>query len=215
AASEYHYIEVAQLRERVKSGYHRFDRTGPLHLRGREGRLDSRIALRDDGLDVMPRGSDRAGHDADAARRRRQRALPFEREDTFRGEPALERLKTEVRIARARRPQVVDHQLAAAVAGVELDVAVRQDLRAIPRRERDLCGLHREERAAQLPDVVPQREVDVTLRRDRGLHHFAFDPEILELVAGLDVRVKPRHDLADADDAARRARDTHPSACPL
>ena len=108
---------------------------------------------------------------------------------------------------------VVDAELAAAVAVIELDPPVREDLRPVARRERDLRRLRREQHALQLADVVAQREVHVTRGRRLRLKDLALDPQVLELVAGLDVLGQPDRELTDAQDVLRRARDTHPSAC--
>src|SRR5439155_57749 len=83
-----------------------------------------RVAPRDDLLDVVPHRTDRARDHADAPRRRRERALAFDRKESLGGEPPLERFEPEVRVARASRPDVVDLKLAPPVLGVELDVAV-------------------------------------------------------------------------------------------
>jgi hypothetical protein len=113
---------------------------------------------------VAPGSTDRARDDADASRRRRQRALPLLSEETLGDESSLERLEPEVRVAGARGADVVDTELATSLTVIELDPAVRQHLRAIAWRERDLRGLRREEHRLQLTHVVAQREVHVTRR---------------------------------------------------
>ena len=95
----------------------------------------------------MPHRADGTRDHADPSRRGRERTLALDREESFRGEAALQRLETQVRIPGARGTQVVHHELAAAVLRIELDVPVGEDLVAIARRERDLRGLHREEGA--------------------------------------------------------------------
>src|SRR6185503_11460108 len=208
-----HNVQLAQLREPVQRADERLDRADALHLRGREDELDAWIATRDDGLHIAPGRTDRARDDADAPRSRRERALALLCEEALGGEPSLERLETEVRISGARRTNVVDAELAAALSVIELDPPVREDLGAVARRQGDLRGLRREEHRLQLTDVVAKCEVDVTRRRHARLRDFAFDPEVLEVVAGLDVLGQPDGELTDAQDIPRRARDTHPSAC--
>src|SRR6185295_19437886 len=206
-------IQLAQLREAIERTDQRLHRAYALHLRGSEDQLDARIATRDDGLHIAPGGTDRTRDDADTTRCRRERALPLLCEETLGGKPSLESLEAEERVARAGRAYVVDAQLAAAIAVVELDPPVREDLGPVARREGDLRRLRREEHALQLADVVAQREVHVTRGRRLYLKDLALDPEILELVAGLDVLGQPDGELTDAKDIPRRARDTHPSAC--
>ena len=78
------------------------------------------------------------------------------------GETSLQRFES---AGRAGGPKVVHLELAAPILRVQLDVAVREDLAPVARRERDLRGLHREEHALQLPDVVAKREVHMADRR--------------------------------------------------
>ena len=184
-----------------------------MHQSRREDQFHPRIAARDDGLHVTPGGANRARDHAHATRRGRERALALLREETLGDQAPLQRLETQERIARARGTNVVDPQLAAALAVIELDPAVREDLRPVARRQGDLRGLRGEQHALQLADVVAKGEVDVTRRRDARLRDLALDPQILELVTRLDVLGQPHRELADAQDVLRRARDTHPSAC--
>ena len=186
AARDDYDVQFAQLRQSIQRSDQRLHGTDALHLRGGEDQLDARIATRDDGLHVAPRGADRARDDANATGRRRKRALAFQREEAFGGEPPLERLKTEERVTSTRGTDVVDPELAAAVTVVELDPAVREDLRPVARRERNLRSLRREQNALHLTHVVLEREVHVPGGRYARLEHLAFDPEILELVAGLE-----------------------------
>src|SRR4029077_16642283 len=133
AAREDDHIEIADLRETVERGDERLYRADPLHLRRREDALHARISPRDDLLDVVPHGADRARDHADASRGGRQWPLALDREESLRGEAPLQRLETQVRIAGAGRTEVVHLQLAAPVLRVELDVPVREDLVPIAR----------------------------------------------------------------------------------
>ena len=213
AARDDHRVEVAYLREPVERGDQRLDRADALDLRGREHELDAGIAPRHDVLDVTPDRPDRARDDAETPRRRRKGALAFAREETLLGEAALERLQAQIRVSGPGRTQVVDAELASSVAQVELDVAVREKLRPVPGHERKLRRLGREEHALQLSDVVAEREVHVSGRRHTSLVDLALNPQVLERVVALDALGELHRELADAEDAARRARDTHRSAC--
>ena len=83
----------------------------------------------------------------------------------------------QVRVAKTGRAQIVDADLAATVAQVELDVAVRDDLHPVPRRERDLGRVRREQDALQLADCVTQREVHVSAIGTLRLEDLALDPD--------------------------------------
>src|SRR5439155_26672012 len=104
-----------------------------LHAARRGPELDPRAAPRDDGLDVAPYRADGAGHHADAQRRGRERALALHREEALGRQAPLQRLEPQVRVAEAGGPEIVDAQLDAALAVIELNVPVRLDLRAVAR----------------------------------------------------------------------------------
>src|SRR5205814_1954738 len=81
--------------------------------------------------DVAPHRANGARDHTDAARRGRQASLALHREESLGAEPALERLVAQIRVARARGTKVVDHELASAVAGIQLHIPVRDPLRTV------------------------------------------------------------------------------------
>src|SRR5262249_5982085 len=101
-----------------------------------------RPAREDDFQQVLYRRAGGARHDADDPRERRDRALAFLIEETFRGKLAFELLERDRQRAGAQRLHAVDDELVLATRLVDRDPAGRHDARAVLRHERQaLRGL--------------------------------------------------------------------------
>ncbi len=174
---------------------------GALHPRGRDHDAQRRAPLAKNTQDVLEGRARGRGDQPDDGGEHGEFAFALGIEEPLPFETLAQLVEGQLQRALAAGLQLADDQLEVAPRFVHPDLSERDDLDPVFQVEGDARGIPPKQRAAELPVLVPQCEIDVARRRTPEIADLAGDPARRNRVRHR--RAHSRQHLAHPHDAGR------------